>query len=959
MASQQLGAASHFGMICTRLRRGEVRGCLHSAFRGVWTLSSATRRKLAVGALAAALVWYSGMMTPSGSRYSLDAHHRHHFTKGTMRASQEAAIASARPSTPPAREREAVGETLSAKGFSMKPSGPFEVAPGAYLFKNVCVTFNIHNTLERTERGLIWFDKTYDQPKRCVPCSNPLLSYTWQEPSYRDYFGAMGPGWEAEGGLLRDVRKGEHGCGMMWMQKITVHDLDDYNQCMQRHRKEIRDRGQTQRPSKAKTVKMYSGRTLLLNWYHRNIGHQLFDSMTSLMPLLRPAFLAAATGSQWPLPYENVVAHQLPKCDDSFYICNILRRLGLFRGVGFVPLGDENTITCFKEIVVPRSGYYGRQGGTQKIPGFAEFRQALFRAYGLSARRAAPFPVGPVPRPVKPRLLFYRHAATRRRVWLGLEPTKRALAKIFQIDDVYDFGKLTLKQQAEYFSRSDLLLMAHGAQFANVIFCSPGAHVYEISCNGYSHVGRALPPSRYGVHHHSVSNVVCNYEGVPDKLDANFTFPVAELMQMLVKDEVLELPTARMIVTLVNGQGGSKVGSSQDTKVVSLRQQGRALGTGDAPSGAEPKPNRPKDPKPQPQPQPKPPAKRAKLVPKSEDTSAFKKQDEYSSPKAVHAPITDEYELERWKGRFDMRYRHVLNASCDELPRIVPRYGAYRRVGQHVRDWAGAEKGKPRILCWAFTRKGFEKRARAIQQTWGLGCDRLLLVSNAHMENLDTMVVGVQDGDSHDNLWRKLSTSIRAIWKRFSGQYDWFYKVDDDTYVMTGNLRKYLLSKTVTDQVEKGKGVYIGRHMDSRTMLKGKGGGCRFNVGGGGYLLDGVAMELLHDKIGDCFPDKRTSADDMFLGCCLEKHGVLPMDTRDALGGERFHPFDPQFCMDYTLPKDKEKAMREDWFYSYSLKPLKERLQHCAKDSIAFHHMPPHYFYQIHKLWFECPQLLK
>ena len=87
--------------------------------------------------------------------------------------------------------------------------------------------------------------------------------------------------------------------------------------------------------------------------------------------------------------------------------------------------------------------------------------------------------------------------------------------------------------------------------------------------------------------------------------------------------------------------------------------------------------------------------------------------------------------------------------------------------------------------------------------------------------------------------------------------------------------------------------------------------------------------------------------------------GILPVDTRDRNGGERFHAFDPQFCNDYRLPRDTKKAMREDWFYSYSLKPIREGLDHCAKDTIAFHHLPPHYVYQLYKLFFECPELLR
>jgi hypothetical protein len=55
--------------------------------------------------------------------------------------------------------------------------------------------------------------------------------------------------------------------------------------------------------------------------------------------------------------------------------------------------------------------------------------------------------------------------------------------------------------------------------------------------------------------------------------------------------------------------------------------------------------------------------------------------------------------------------------------------------------------------------------------------------------------------------------------------------------------------------------------MDSRFYLSSVGGeGCRFNVGGSGYIFDDVAMKKLSERIGSCFPGRRTSADDMLMG---------------------------------------------------------------------------------------------
>ncbi|GAB5357000.1 hypothetical protein AAMO2058_000336300 [Amorphochlora amoebiformis] len=809
----------------------------------------------------------------------------------------------------------------AVENFTLDSRGPVNLSPAAYKFGGVCMTFNSHNTLEKTERGLVWFDKSYDHPKRCVPCSNPLISFKWEDPSYRDYWGELKGTWEKEGGLLQHERVGKHGCGMMWVHKITVKNVKDYNSCMSKHTIEIFDRGQVQKPSKATRVEYHHGTTLVLNWYHRNIGHQLFDSLTSLMPLLHDLLHYQATKTKDrdsgppKLPYESVIAHQLPNCDDSFYICNLLRRLGAFEGVKLITNIDQNTMHCFENLIVPRSGYYGRSHGMRKVPSFKEFRMALFNAYEMSVSNAVPLPMDQS-QGRKPRALFYRHASTGRRVWLDAQPTMDAFEAVFDVTDVYDFGKLTLKEQAESFKRADLLLMAHGAQFANVIFCSEGAAVFELSCKGYSHVATSLPPADYGVFHKSWKIPKCSMEGVTsgDLLDANFTLPINPLLKELVNVKVISQDGADKIL--------EKFRADENLKAAAAAEKREA-------TSAEP----------------------------------VEKSNEYEEPeidkygKKSDKPDSSYYEKERWHGRFNMQHAHLTNVTCSDLPKIVPRYGAYRRAAIRIRDWEEAEKGKPKILCWAFTRTGFEKRAAALRETWGQRCDKLLFVSNAHMDTLKTLVIKLED-DSHNNLWEKLKLSIVAIQKKFGDEFDWFYKIDDDTFTFVGNLRKLLLSDKVQSVVREGKGAYVGRSMDSNEYMKPLKG-CKFNVGGSGYLLDKIALERLSKVIMTCYPTRKTSADDLMMGCCLEeKLNILPIDTRGPNGGERFHPFDPQFCSDYTLPTDKAKALKKDWFYSYSLKPIREKIDHCAKDTVAFHHLPPHYVYHMHMLWYDCPELL-
>jgi len=838
-----------------------------------------------------------------------------------------------KPAPPPAPRKKPQSRVLGIDDpalLRLASSGPDELTSSAYVFHNVCMTFNVHNTLEKSERGLVWFDREYQHPKRCVPCSNPAITFGWQEHGYRDYVQENGHGWRKEGGLLRNERKGKHGCGMMWIHKITAHNISDYNTCMRYHEKEILNRGQVQAPAPAKSVIFHEGTTLSLNWYHKNIGHQLFDSLTSLMPLLAPLFEELAKNSQGSgaiysddddisedvLPYQRVIAHQLPQCDSSFYICNVLRTLGAFHGKQFIDThANPDAMQCFEHLIVPRSGYYGRNR-ERVVPNFEDFRTALFKAYDLPIAKAVTIPYHGGESGVRPHVLFYRHASTKRRVWLGANPVIDAFKELFTVSDVYDFGSLTLKEQAQHFHKADLLLMAHGAQFANIIFCSEGAVVYEISCNGYSHVARALPPERYGIIHHSWQIKGCTTEGVEsgDILDANFTLPVTQVVNRLRHDGVVDAKAAEHLLD------------------AGKRAMAKAQTANEAPA-------------------------------KVKFSRKDKKEESGKGPIPVRASgEKKKYESNRWDALFDMRFKDV-DATCEKLPHIIPRFSAYQWAAKNIPDWPQAEMGKPRILCWAFTRTGFEERAFALHNTWGAKCDKLVFVSNAVMDTMPTLVIQLDD-DSHDNLWNKLKISLQEIYRNYGQDFDWFYKVDDDTFALIGNLRKYLLSEQVQTEKKKGKGVYIGRSMDSRFYHDQRGGGrhnkgCRFNVGGSGYLFDRVALMRLSERVEECQPGLKSSADDMLIGCCVEeKLGILPLDTRGPKGGERFHPFDPQFCSDYHLPRDRDKAMREDWFYSYSLKPIREAPDHCARDTVAFHHLPPHLVQQVHKLWFDCPELL-
>ena len=68
-----------------------------------------------------------------------------------------------------------------------------------------------------------------------------------------------------------------------------------------------------------------------------------------------------------------------------------------------------------------------------------------------------------------------------------------------------------------------------------------------------------------------------------------------------------------------------------------------------------------------------------------------------------------------------------------------------------------------------------------------------------------------------------------------------------------------------------------------------------FNSGGSGYSLNRVALNLLIANLDreKCWPHQHVNTEDVNIAHCLEVNGVIPHDTRDAAGRERYHPFTP------------------------------------------------------------------
>uniref|UniRef100_A0A336LXY8 Glycoprotein-N-acetylgalactosamine 3-beta-galactosyltransferase 1 n=1 Tax=Culicoides sonorensis TaxID=179676 RepID=A0A336LXY8_CULSO len=238
-----------------------------------------------------------------------------------------------------------------------------------------------------------------------------------------------------------------------------------------------------------------------------------------------------------------------------------------------------------------------------------------------------------------------------------------------------------------------------------------------------------------------------------------------------------------------------------------------------------------------------------------------------------------------------------------------------------------------RVLCWIMTSpKNHMKKAKHVLHTWGNRCNKFLIMSSEHDENLDVVALPVQEGRNH--LWAKTKEAFKYIYKNHLNDADWFVKADDDTYFIMENLRYFLYTYNPNYP------IYFGCH-----FKEFKATHLEFMSGGAGYVL---SKEALRRFIEQALPDpakcrhSNDGAEDVNMGKCMMSVGVKFGDTRDAQKKNRFLPMAP---IDHLFPK-----ITDEWYFKLSRYPAKKGLGCCSDYAISFHYVYPNMLYVLEYL---------
>ncbi|XP_078545063.1 glycoprotein-N-acetylgalactosamine 3-beta-galactosyltransferase 1-B-like isoform X2 [Lissotriton helveticus] len=210
---------------------------------------------------------------------------------------------------------------------------------------------------------------------------------------------------------------------------------------------------------------------------------------------------------------------------------------------------------------------------------------------------------------------------------------------------------------------------------------------------------------------------------------------------------------------------------------------------------------------------------------------------------------------------------------------------------------------KVRILCWIMTGpNNLETKAKHLKATWTRHCNIVLFMSSVTDDKFPT--IGLDTKEGRDQLYWKTIKAFQYAHDNYLDEADWFLKADDDTYVIVDNLR-FLLANYTPDQP-----IYFGK----RFKPYAKQG---YMSGGAGYVLSKEALKRFVNGFSTKVCSHTTSVEDLALGQCMEKMGVLAGDSRDTEGRETFHPFVPESHLIGHFSKDF-------WYWKYCYYPIVE-----------------------------------
>jgi hypothetical protein len=162
--------------------------------------------------------------------------------------------------------------------------------------------------------------------------------------------------------------------------------------------------------------------------------------------------------------------------------------------------------------------------------------------------------------------------------------------------------------------------------------------------------------------------------------------------------------------------------------------------------------------------------------------------------------------------------------------------------------------------------------------------------------------------ETYSTIGLKVWSFLKRIYEDYGDDFDWIFVSGDDTFLMVEHLRQYLA--TLKDE----EALYLGRRwaLPERAELPAWTNNLIFNLGAG-YVLNRKALKLWYETCSNAYTlyESIQSGEDIAMAECLRRANVLPLDTRDKFGAERFHAFTPSQTAKIRYAQKKEQYSYE------------------------------------------------
>ena len=245
------------------------------------------------------------------------------------------------------------------------------------------------------------------------------------------------------------------------------------------------------------------------------------------------------------------------------------------------------------------------------------------------------------------------------------------------------------------------------------------------------------------------------------------------------------------------------------------------------------------------------------------------------------------------------------------------------------------------LLCIILTsKKSIFKRGPAVWDTWSHKCNKTMfsLNSNDLKQNITETnikflnkinILNLPMNESYDKMAGKVLLTLKMMYEINDNRtrFNWYLLVDDDTFIYTDNLYKFI---TLTDS----KLAYTYGYNFKKVVLTG------YHSGGGGVLMPTESLKRLYESITNNKCAFKDGYGDVALGRCSHISNVKIGNSTDSLGRERFHPLDVRDHYDGNYP---------DWMYDYAKNKVKSGIECCSLESISFHYVNQQDMYKMKK----------